>query len=69
MNLEIIKRVRVFSVCFAGLSFFFFQVPVALFSQVQTGLDEKERPCTEDEIRKDLNFMILAMQGGWTRQH
>ena len=44
MNLEIIKRVRVFSVCVAGLSFFFFQIPVALFSQVQTGQDEKERP-------------------------
>ena len=44
MNLELIKRVRVFSVCFVGLFFFFFQIPVALLSQVQTGKDEKERP-------------------------
>jgi hypothetical protein len=32
-------------------------------------LDEEERPYTEDEIRKELKFLTLAMQEGWTSQH
>ena len=37
--------------------------------KIRPSLDEKEREYTEDEIRKEMKFLILAMQGSWTSQH
>ena len=37
--------------------------------KIRPSIGEEERPYTEDEIRKEVKFLILAMQGGWTSQH
>ena len=37
--------------------------------KIRPSLDEEERAYTEDEIRTEVKFLILAMQGGWTSQH
>jgi hypothetical protein len=37
--------------------------------KIRPSLDEEEREYTDDEIRKEVKFLILAMQGSWTSQH
>ena len=37
--------------------------------KIRPSPDEEERAYTEDEIRKEVKFLILAMQGSWTSQH